>query len=272
MPNLATPSEPFTDAQYVAMMNHLRVHGGSRRGTLGFKKRMTHAAISLLVRAYTDLVLLSGGARLDDPWGAVNILTEGSGALGASWHGNLLSTLLGYRSLCRAVKLSARYQSFTSESSDGEMICRIFRDCGGNSVRGSSSRRAVEGLLSSVRELKAGANIFITLDGPRGPRFKPKGGALNIARLSGRPIIPVAGSFGRMIQFRGSWDHFELPLPFGCFTFHLGEPLFVPESAKDQKAEPFQLKLKQRMDEVTARAEREPVRVYGVGKAKQRKA
>lgn len=271
MPNLPTPHPPISEADYVRLMGRVLVEGGNRSLKKSFKRSATRFVLSHFVRCYADLLLLTGGWRTDDPHHAIKVFTEGSGAVGACWHGNLVAMLLAYRSLCRTVKLSARYMVLSSESNDGELVARLFRDCGGNNVRGSVKKRGAGAVIGSVNELKQGANLFITIDGPRGPKHQPKGGALHMARLSGRPIIPVAGSFGRMFQFRGSWDEFQLPIPFGCFTFHVGEPLFVPANATGDKGDEYLEKLRERMQEVTARAEREPVSVIGLGKPRQRR-
>ncbi len=42
-----------------------------------------------------------------------------------------------------------------------------------------------------IAELAAGTNIGITPDGPKGPRHRVKQGIIELARISGRPIVPV---------------------------------------------------------------------------------
>ena len=56
-----------------------------------------------------------------------------------------------------------------SRSFDGELIARVIEKFGYRSVRGSSSRGAVGGLLEMGRELQSGRAVAFTVDGPRGP-------------------------------------------------------------------------------------------------------
>ena len=39
--------------------------------------------------------------------------------------------------------------------------------------------------------LKGGFDVAITPDGPKGPRFQVKKGIVELARLTGRPIVPL---------------------------------------------------------------------------------
>ena len=59
-----------------------------------------------------------------------------------------------------------------SRSFDGEYIARIVEKLGFRTVRGSSSRGAVGGLMGMRRELEEGHVVGFTIDGPRG--WKPK--------------------------------------------------------------------------------------------------
>ena len=55
--------------------------------------------------------------------------------------------------------------------------------------------------------------ICITVDGPRGPRHEVKQGVVYLAQLTGAKIVLVRAFMARRIVF-GSWDRFQLPLPF----------------------------------------------------------
>jgi hypothetical protein len=51
-------------------------------------------------------------------------------------------------------------------------------------------------------------------------------GILDIARLTGLPILPATISPQRSIVFR-SWDRLFLPLPFSRIVIRWGEPIVV---------------------------------------------
>ena len=65
----------------------------------------------------------------------------------------------------------------------------------------------------------------VTPDGPRGPRFKFKPGAILLAQMSGRPMLPMAYAASRawLIQ----WDKFVIPVPFARISIAIGPPRYV---------------------------------------------
>ena len=79
-----------------------------------------------------------------------------------------------------------------SRHRDGEFIARVMKYFRLDSIRGSYRK---EGNVSSLREiisdLKDGFDIAITPDGPKGPRYVVKKGIVELAKLTGRAIIPI---------------------------------------------------------------------------------
>ena len=69
----------------------------------------------------------------------------------------------------------------------------------------------------------------ITPDGPSGPRFKFKPGAILLARISGRPLVPMAYAASR--AWFVSWDKFVIPWPFARIAVAIGPPVHVPRTA-----------------------------------------
>ena len=77
-----------------------------------------------------------------------------------------------------------------------------------------------------VRILADGDNISITPDGPRGPSQVAAKGAVTVAKLAQKPIIPATFSDSRCIRL-GSWDRFMLALPFGRIALVVGAPVMA---------------------------------------------
>lgn len=100
-----------------------------------------------------------------------------------------------------------------SRSFDGELIARTLAMFGFYTVRGSSSRGGVAGLLQLKNVIAAGKPVVFTADGPRGPIYQTKMGPVKLAQMTGAPI----GSFyllpERFWQVN-SWDKFIVPKPF----------------------------------------------------------
>lgn len=114
-----------------------------------------------------------------------------------------------------------------SPSVDGELGAMLVRRMGGHVIRGSSTATGARALRDYYEALvKEGVSPVITPDGPRGPRFEFKPGAILLAQMSGRPILPMAyaASRARLIK----WDKFVLPLPFSRIVIAVGAPRYVP--------------------------------------------
>ncbi len=81
-----------------------------------------------------------------------------------------------------------------------------------DSVRGSSSRRAIAALIGLKRELRKGHDVCLTPDGPRGPRYVLHAGAVKLAQSTGAPIMPMHATFSDAWRF-SSWDRMVIPKP-----------------------------------------------------------
>ena len=103
--------------------------------------------------------------------------------------------------------------------------------------------------------LKAGGHVAITPDGPKGPVRRVKAGVIELSRLSGMPILPVAFGASPAIRLQ-SWDRFLVPYPFARGVFVWGEPLRVPADPDRSATEAFQSILAARLNALTDEADR----------------
>jgi lysophospholipid acyltransferase (LPLAT)-like uncharacterized protein len=115
-----------------------------------------------------------------------------------------------------------------SPSVDGELPAMIARREGAVVLRGSSSSSGARVLRDNFMALRQGVSPAITPDGPYGPRFEFKPGAILAAQLSGRPMLPLAFHASRAWRFR-TWDRFVLPWPFARVAIAVGAPRYVPK-------------------------------------------
>ncbi|HNW10451.1 MAG TPA: lysophospholipid acyltransferase family protein [Candidatus Rifleibacterium sp.] len=136
----------------------------------------------------------------------------------ASWHGTLLVPLYCLRGLKLVI--------MSSLSDDGEIMVKVLKHFGYCSVRGSSSRGGMRGLLEMVKMVKGGMNAALTVDGPRGPRHEVKPGMVMIAQKSGGYILPVGVACSHKLTVN-SWDKTEIPLPFSRVVMHSGRPFVI---------------------------------------------
>lgn len=116
-----------------------------------------------------------------------------------------------------------------SPSVDGEIGAMLVDRFGGVAVRGSSTHTGARALRDYYEALvKRDVSPIITPDGPRGPRFVFKPGAILLAQMSGRPMLPMAYAASRAILFH--WDRFVIPLPFSHIVIAVGAPRRVPRT------------------------------------------
>ncbi len=141
-----------------------------------------------------------------------------------------------------------------SHHRDGELIARLISHFGVKSVRGSSSKGAKEATKMLLEELAQGHNISITPDGPRGPAFEAQRGALHLARLSGRPMVPVSFSASRYTQLR-SWDGFIIPHPFAKVRIDIAAPIMIARDAKLPDLKRYKTQLEDALNAAGVRAD-----------------
>ncbi len=113
-----------------------------------------------------------------------------------------------------------------SPSVDGELGAMMVESLGAEVIRGSSTHTGARALRDYYQALsQAGVSPAITPDGPRGPPWKFKPGAVLLAQLSQRPIIPMAYAASRAWKIK--WDSFIIPKPFARVAIVIGEPVYV---------------------------------------------
>jgi len=139
-----------------------------------------------------------------------------------SWHGDLLMQPFAYRKW----RKDANATIMISEHFDGELIANTVGYFGLDTIRGSSTRGAARVLLQAIKAVKNGADLGITPDGPKGPRFSVSEGIIVVAQKLDCPIILQTCRPSRYWQL-GSWDKFVIPKPFCHLEFYCSEPLNV---------------------------------------------
>src|SRR5229473_8396878 len=121
----------------------------------------------------------------------------------------------------------------TSQSFDGEYIARFIQRFGYGAVRGSSTRGAVGALVEMVRLMRAGCPTAFTIDGPKGPRYVAKMGAVLLAKKTGNPILPFTITADRFWEAKKSWDKSQVPKPYTRAHVLIAAPIYVPANADE---------------------------------------
>jgi len=90
-------------------------------------------------------------------------------------------------------------------------------------------------LKQMARALRAGQDVFVAVDGPHGPARVVRPGAVWLARLSDRPIVPVGFAAWPAIRWP-KWDRHVLPLPGARVAAVYGAPWNVAREANLDQA------------------------------------
>lgn len=87
-------------------------------------------------------------------------------------------------------------------------------------VRGSTTRRSIPALREMIRELRAGHDVGISPDGPSGPLYSFRHGAVALARKQQVPLLLIAANTSAAYRTR-TWDRHLIPLPFARVDLRL---------------------------------------------------
>jgi len=138
----------------------------------------------------------------------------------------------------------------TSQSFDGEYIARFIQRFGYGAARGSSTRGAVGAIIEMARLMRAGSPTAFTIDGPKGPRYIAKMGAVLLAKKTGQPILPFTVVADRYWTAKKSWDQFQVPLPFTRARVRIAPPIYVSSDADERILDAKRNELQQQLDEI----------------------
>jgi lysophospholipid acyltransferase (LPLAT)-like uncharacterized protein len=236
--------------------------GGGLRNTIYEQKtssgrRLTRARrllYGMLVPLARQLLrLVWGWCRIARVEGAENIgaaLLRAPSFIPVYWHQHQLFCV---RQLLDCSGLGVRLGFLISPSVDGEIGAMLVRSMGAVAIRGSSTHTGARALRDYYQALVHEAvSPAITPDGPRGPVWKAKPGAILLAQMSQRPVIPMAyaASHAWTIQ----WDRFVIPWPFARIAIVVGEPLYIPRGLDASALERHQADLEQRLHALADRA------------------
>ncbi len=183
-----------------------------------------------------------------DPDGLVDKYTysdEAPVAVTVLWHNRLL-----FFPAMFPKKVRKRTVAVISASRDGQYIADLVSLFGVRSVRGSSSRKAVQVLHGAMKNLKNGCLISFTPDGPRGPKYHMSKGPIHVASSLGAPIIPIAVNYSSYWSLK-SWDGFQIPKPWAKITLVMGKEIHIPQNLTDEEMETWRQRVETALTEIS---------------------
>jgi lysophospholipid acyltransferase (LPLAT)-like uncharacterized protein len=207
--------------------------------------------------------LLAGWLRLvhatsrfvEEPQGLAPAIPIETPYIVAMWHGQHFLVPFMNRG-------GASYRILISRSSDGEINAVAARRLGLEVIRGSGApgrkqakllrKGGAAALRALIDTLASGINVGMTADIPRVGGVAGAG-IVTLARLSGRPIVPVAVATSNLFRV-GSWDRATINLPFSRGAFVIGSIITVPPDADEAEQEEKRQAVEAALDAVHARA------------------
>lgn len=222
---------------------------------LGRSKAVLETA-GLLVSGYLRLVRATNRFVLDPP-GFLDTVRCENPYIVAMWHGQHLMVPYIRRYWPPDMGMAA----LVSRSNDGELNARILRRFRVGQIRGSGGKRTAAKILSRggsvalrelARQLAKGTCVAMTADIPKVAR-RAGPGIVMLAKISGRPIYPIAVVTSRRFDF-GSWDRASIGKPFGRGAMVLGDPIRVPRDSDAATLEAARVAVEEGLNAVHARA------------------
>ena len=159
------------------------------------------------------------------------------------WHQHQLFCLW---QLLRMRARGVRLGFLISPSVDGEIGALLVRRIGAEAIRGSSSHTGARALRDYYQALvQDSISPSITPDGPRGPPWKFKPGAILLSQLSQRPIVPMA--YAASHAWKIKWDRFVIPMPGARIAIAVGEPVVIEKGVDAARLEELQQQMERRL-------------------------
>lgn len=136
----------------------------------------------------------------------------------AFWHGTMLAPWYVHRNM--------NFAALVSKSKDGSLLERVLKPWNYSVIRGSSHTGGSIALGILIDFAKNERSIAITPDGPRGPAYRMKPGAVITAKRAGIPLVLVGVGFSNKRELN-SWDKFQVPKPFSKVNLVYSDPIYI---------------------------------------------
>jgi lysophospholipid acyltransferase (LPLAT)-like uncharacterized protein len=222
-----------------------RAYSFAPLSTYSFKDRLMVRAADLVFFVLIKLIGRTVKFEIEgwENWEAAS--RDGKLPIYTFWHNRVFLATYFWR--------RRRIVVMTSQSFDGEYIARFIQRFGYGAARGSSTRGATGAVVEMVRLMRAGCPTAFTIDGPKGPPYVAKMGAVLLAKKTGNPILPFVITAGKFWEAKKSWDGFQVPKPFTRAQVDIAAPIFVSADADDDELNAKRDELQRALDEITRR-------------------
>ena len=181
------------------------------------KRNIMRKAGSVILPFAVDVLCKSLRIKIENGEAVKKLLDEKKNFVVAFWHGSML---VGWFLHSRK-----NFAALVSQSKDGDLLSLVLTNWGFEVARGSSHVGGKEALIILLKQAQEGYSIAITPDGPTGPIYKMKAGAVVTAMKSKIPLflLGIASEKKRNLK---SWDKFVVPKFFSKTVVVYSDPIW----------------------------------------------
>jgi len=187
-----------------------------------WRTRLRVTVLGGLVAIGLRLLYVTLRVRWSDADGMLERRAGGERFIFAAWHDGLVLLPL----VLRHVPAGFKPRALISWHRDAEIAAQALRGFGVRVMRGSSTRGAIGALRGLLDAHRAGEDVVVVPDGPRGPRHEAKLGVVQLGRATRAPVVPIAFAAAPCRRL-GSWDRMQVPVPFARIAIRFGTPVDV---------------------------------------------
>jgi len=187
-----------------------------------------HRIAGRSVGRYINLVLRT--SRLcSEPTDLGAYLRRHSPFILTTWHGQFLM-------VPRIVLSALPVRYMVAKHGDAEIFAQALSYFGLDLIRGAGAGRrrkdrgGAQALRSALKCLGESVSVGMTADTAPGPARRAGEGVVMLARLSGRPILPIAAATTRY-RALNTWSRMTVNMPFGRLAIVCGDPIWVDRDA-----------------------------------------
>ena len=221
------------------------------------KSKLVICCLSFLIYIYSKFVGLTCKWKIKKLKNATKA-AENTNAIWVAWHARATMMPFFWQKF-----FDRKMAAIVSPHHDGQLIAHFLKWYKITPVNGSTNENPRKSALELMRALQDGYDLFISPDGPRGPRMRMKKSPIYYAQKTGKPIICACFSLNKALIIDKAWDKTMIALPFSKGIFAFSEPLYVPKDISDDEIEKYRIKLENIANDLSSYcdkyADRKPV-------------
>ncbi len=214
-------------------------------------RRIERKSAPYLINTIARWLIKSYRVRVDGQHAFDGLLADRVTLLPCFWHQQIVGCAwFLIESMPQGLKLGF----LVSRSKDGDIGAKIFEFLGIPCIRGSSGSKGAQSLRDIYLAVKRdGLSIATPPDGPLGPPFVFKRGWVNLSRLTGSPMLPIACAADRFWTLK-TWDNLIIPKPFARIVVAIGDPVYAAKEPDEAGIERLQHSMEDQLNELGSRA------------------